>query len=225
MKTHFFALSALAILGASPTNAQEEARCIQANTDRMDLRREALPFPGLDIRIGIAYEGFLQIGDKVFPSPTGDINGSAGPYDAEYNILYIWGYWTNGWINIDTGESDRIRPNLYDPPNDIEDVTGIRRSHALGMQFYSGWTGHRAWLIGPREYRVYKIEGRNLVRIRELEDNHLRYMGDDPLTNLAVFFPRSEGSYPDDLIWFDGERIVDPPRANWLLQKSCAVPE
>lgn len=152
-------------------------------------------------------------------SPVGDLTIVAGPYDPVSRRLYLWGFDKNGWIKIDKvadtwmfGESGTIEPRLYEPANDVEDVTEIERSDVLGIQFYSGFTAPH-WLTGRQSYRVYQIRGEEETRVPELEAGNLRYVGDDPAAGLAVFAPvgASWVNNPEVLAWYDGYEIVKPP--------------
>ncbi|MGR3660931.1 MAG: hypothetical protein ACU0CA_07035 [Paracoccaceae bacterium] len=76
------------------------------------------------------------------------------------------------------GESGMIQPALYDPADDIADVEVIERSEVLGIQFYSGFTSPH-WLTGSQTYRVYQISEAGMSRVKELEGQKFRYLGDD----------------------------------------------
>jgi hypothetical protein len=143
----------------------------------------------------------------------------AGPYDPVSQRLYLWGFDKNGWIEVDEvadswvfGEGGIIEPRLYEPADDIEDVTLIARSEILNVQFYSGYTAPH-WLTGRQSYQVYQIRGLEKTRVPELEAGKLGYVGDDLTAGLAVFAPVGApwGNSPEVLTWYDGSEIVAPP--------------
>lgn len=180
---------------------------------------------GLTPLISIPVEGHLQLsvdgvvqGDPVW-SPTGDFTFSVGPYDAASKRLYSWGYFDSGWIEVfynDTfgywqfGESDTLRPKLYEPADDIEDVQLVHISSALGVLFYSGFTAPH-WLTGSQSYRVYRIDGQEMARLQELEDRKMWYVGDDLINGLAIFAPLGArwSDKPNALMAYDGNQIFD----------------
>lgn len=156
-------------------------------------------------------------------SPTGDFTFTAGPYDPASGRLYIWGWFKNGWVNLNTLEQSDIRSRLYSPADDIDDVTYIKRSDALGVQFYSGWTAPH-WLTGRQSYRVFVLSGTEMTRLRALEELQLRYVGDDPEVDLAVFTNVPSGALrTKDVVWFDGANIVQPPDSLELPIGWCGV--
>jgi hypothetical protein len=203
----------LTLLSASNSNAQSQERCLIPPSGYGSVRLEHDPVDLLDIGIdiGLASEGFLTIGGTVVGSPTGGHTMTVGPYDPASGRLYVWGWFKNGWVNVDTFERSDIRPRLYSPADDIDDVTYIDRSKALGVQFYSGWTAPH-WLTGRQSYRVFVLSGTEMIRLRALEELQLRYVGDDPEVNLAVFSDVTSGALgTNDVVWFDGTDIVQPP--------------
>lgn len=150
----------------------------------------------------------------------GDLTADAGPYDPASQRLYVWGFFQNGWIEVIEaggtwyfGESGTIGPRLYEPADDIEDVTPIERSAVLGIQFYIGYTAPH-WLTGSQSYRVYQISGSEMLRVAELEAGRYRYVGDDLAAGLAVFVPDGvawDRNNLEALVWYDGTEIVSPP--------------
>jgi hypothetical protein len=200
----------LTLLSATNSNAQSEERCLVPDRSGASLEREPTDFLDIGIDIGLASEGFLTIGGTIVGSPTGDHTFSTGSYDPASGRLYIWGWFQNGWVNVRTLEQDDIRPRLYSPADDIDDVTSISRSEALGVQFYSGWTAPN-WLTGRQSYKVFMLSGTEMISIKALEELQMRYVGDDPVTNLAVFTDTTMGYKWNDLVWFDGTDIVQPP--------------
>ncbi len=191
-----------------------------------DMHKEPAAIPGMEPLVSIPSEGTLKLHTassdccSSWRSPAGDFTADAGPYDPVSRRLYIWGYFENGWIEVlqagETwyfGESGTIRPTLYEPADDIEDVTPIERSAVLGVQFYIGYTAPH-WLTGAQSYRVYQISGPEMSRVPELEAGRYGYVGDDQAAGLAVFVPAGSswnGSNTEALVWYDGTEIVSPP--------------
>lgn len=220
-------LCAAALLTPAAQAAGDAERCIsrQHQPTGVGLGRTPAAIRELAPLVSLPAEGRLKLG---FPSsdccsdwvsPTGDLTAVAGPYDPERRRLYLWGFDTNGWIEVDEvagtwmfGAGGTIEPRLYEPADDIEDVTAIARSEVLGLQFYSGFTAPH-WLTGRQSYRVYRISGPEMTRVPELEAGNLHYVGDDPAAGLAVFAPvgASWANSPDVLPWYDGSAIVAPP--------------
>ena len=189
------------------------------------LGENPVSIPGLDPQISKPSEGKIELhsgssaGRDVVWSPVGDFTSAVGPYDPKSQRLYIWAYFSSGWIEIIEesgawrfGDSGTVEPKLYYPADDIEDVTLVTRSEALEVQFYSGFTKPH-WLSGNQAYRVYQNDGETFSRVAVLEESKLRYLGDDPIAQLAVFVPHDLGRTmkSGDLIWFDGQDIVDAP--------------
>lgn len=200
--------TAATLLLVSQSIAQNPERCIVRAEQGVTLEREATDFLGIGTEIGIAYEGFLTIGGVIVGSPTGDFTFTAGPYDPSNQRLYIWGYFKNGWVNLETKEKNVLRPYLYSPKHDIEDVVPVLRSDVLGVQFYSEWTSPN-WLTGRQKYRMFILSEDGMRRVEALEKEHLYYVGDDVLTGLAGFAP--EGRLSEGLVWFDGVSVVRQP--------------
>jgi hypothetical protein len=215
------------ITGLNTTNAtaqdQSEQRCIVPDSPSVNLERDPNDFLNIGIDVGIAYEGFLTIGGSIVGSPTGDFTITAGPYDPSNGRLYIWGYFRNGWVNVHNLERGVIRPSLHQPISDIEDVTFVRRSEALGVQFYSGWTAPH-WFTRRQSFRVFMISGNDMTRVPELEELQLHYVGDDPVLDLAVFASGSPRSLQyDDPVWFDGTKIVPRPEGWERPVQRCRI--
>lgn len=155
-------------------------------------------------------------------SPTGDLSILAGPFDPTNGHLYIWGFFANGWIEVEQvgdvwlfGEQGRIRPLLYGGQTSQDNVSHIKRSAALGMQFYSGYTRPH-WLTGTQSYRVYSVAGPDVLRIRALEIEGYSYVGDLLASGLAVFAAQRrqpEGWPLETLIFFDGSQRVEAPKS------------
>ena len=199
----------LGLLSAAHASAQGKEHCFVPPNNDVRLEREPSDLFDLGITIGIAYEGFLYIDGRVVPSPTGDITIAAGPYDPTSGRLYIWGYDENGWVDLRTLEQGGVRPILYSPASDIEDATYIKRSEVLGVQFYSGWTAPH-WFSRQQSYRVYALSGTDMTRVKALEREQLRFVGDDIEAKLAVFAPVEERSTLgfETWVWFDGTQIL-----------------
>lgn len=198
----------LASFGAAGdfVHAEEPTRCIsrEHQPEGTGLDRGGIPsrVHGLAPMVSLRGEGQIELFDPVSDccdsrmSPAGDWTSLAGPYDPKSRRLYLWGYDSNGWIEVlesgatwSFGESGYVAPTLYFPANDIEDATPIRRSAILGVQFYSGFTAP-FWLMGTQSYRVYQIDGVEMERVAELEAMKLEYLGDDVASGLAVFHPQ-----------------------------------
>lgn len=225
LKIFFGATFVLTLLTATNTNAQSRERCLIPPSGYASVRFEQDPADLLElgVDIGLVSEGTLSIGGTRLRSPTGSWTITVGPYDPASGRLYLWGWFKNGWVNVHTFEQDDIRPGLYSPADDIDDVTYIDRSEALGVQFYSGWTAPH-WLTGRQSYRVFVLSGTKMTRLRALEELQLRYVGDDPEVNLAVFSDVTSGALkPNDVVWFDGTDIVQPPDNLDLPIRLCEV--
>lgn len=220
----YFAMAVMSQGAHAEGNAE---RCIsrQHQPTGVGLGRTPAAIRGLEPMVSIPTEGHLKLNFvssdccSEWLSPTGDLTVVAGPYDPVNQRLYLWGFFKNGWIEVDEvadtwvfGVSGTIEPRLYEPADDIEDVTVIERSEVLGIQFYSGYTAPH-WLTGRQSYRVYQIRGLEQTRVPELEAGNLGYVGDDLAAGLAVFAPAgvSWGSSPEVLVWYDGYGIVARP--------------
>ncbi len=190
----------------------------------------------LEPQISIPSEGMLKLhfgtveGEAVW-SPTGDFIFGVGPYDPDSGRVYVYGWFMNGWINVSNdagvwsfGESGEIRPNLYDPPYDIDDVQDIRRSAELGRQFYSGYTKPH-WLTGYQSYRVYEIIGTEMLRVPILERDMLRYYKDDVNNGLAAFVPVS-ANFRDPaeiLVLYDGAEVTQVNLHDAIANQDCDI--
>lgn len=216
----------MAVLSQGALAEGNAERCVsrQHQPDGVGLSRTPAAIRGLEPLVSIPTEGHLKLNAvssdccSKWLSPTGDWTFFAGPYDPVSQRLYLWGFDKNGWIEVDEVadswvlvESGTIEPRLYQPADDIEDVTPIQRSEVLGLQFYSGYTAPH-WLTGSQSYRVYQIKGLEQTRVPELEAGNLGYVGDDLAAGLAVFAPvgASWGNSPEVLAWYDGSEIVAP---------------
>jgi len=200
-----------------------EAYCQTARTGRAEMP-SGPPYSvaGLPLEIDIPLEGKIRLRDPETGweieawSPTGDFTFSFGPYDPASQRLYIWGYWENGWVEVRSqvletqeviwrfGASGLLEPRLYEPIDDIEDVVPLQPSPATGVIFYQGYTAPH-WLTGGQSYRVYKIDGAEMTLLRKEEARRLAYVGDDPITGMAVFWSAHEG-----WIWYDGDNFIEP---------------
>ncbi len=109
-------------------------------------------FSGLVPKVSIPRKGHVGLHDPTtgevteIRSPAGVLTWHFMDFDPKSSRLYIWGWDEIGWIEIlqkgDTwvfGDSETITPKLYDPPHDIDDVQGVRRSEALGLLFHHGY--------------------------------------------------------------------------------------
>lgn len=215
----------LSLLGNVAIAQTTLVNCILQPAQAERLSSVPVAIAGLDPLVSKPTEGNIKLHTatsdccSMWQSPTGEFTFSAGPYDPVSQRLYLWGYHQNGWIEVDNtssgawvfGESSTIEPSLYSHSDDIEDVTGIKRSATLETQFYSGFTAPH-WLTGSQSYRVYEVRGAEMLRIFELENRVLSYIGDDPTTGLAAFGPLEESwmSNPELLVWYDGIEIVIP---------------
>lgn len=215
----------LSLLGNVAVAQTTFENCIMQPVQAERLSSVPVAIAGLDPLVSRPVESNLKLHTatsdccSMWQSPTGDFTVSAGPYDPISQRLYLWGYYQNGWIEVDNttsgtwviGEGSTIEPKLYSLPDDIEDVTEIKRSAVLGSLFYSGFTAPH-WLTGNQSYRVYELRGTEMLRIYELENSAVRYIGDDPNTGLAAFGPLQESwmSSPELLVWYDGVEIVIP---------------
>jgi len=221
-------------VGAAENDEPSHSCIIQPN-EQVRLSRVPAMIAGLDPQVSIPVEGHLKLhfvssdSSSMRLSPTGDFTHVAGPYDPVSRRLYIWGYFLNGWVEIQKdantwrfGESGKVEPLLYHPADDIEDVTLVERSEALGVQFYIGFTAPN-WLTGRQSYRVYQITGTEMSRVPILEDHKLWYVGDDPASGLAVFAPNGSrwASQPDLLVWYDGTQIVEQVPENSTHYRWC----
>ena len=206
-RTFLVGLLLLMTLTHTTASAENQESCIIPPEMPVNLDREATDFLNIGVDIGKASEGILSIDEAEVVSPTGDFTIAAGPYDPSSGRLYIWGYFVNGWVDVHSLEKGDVRPKLYASADEIEDVTYVLRSEALGVQFYSGWTAPH-WLTRHQSFRVFMMSGEKATRIRALEKLYLHYIGDDPATNLAVFMSL-DGNRA--LVWFDGAEIVKPP--------------
>ncbi len=193
---------------------------------------------GLVPQVRMPYEGALQLalardrdnGSQAW-SPTGDFTSTVGPYDPVSRRLYVWGYFTVGWIEMFPhsgtwlfGERGKIHPRLFDPGDDGkgDSVRFVQRSDILGLQFYEGWTPVH-WLTGRQTYRFFQIAGTQMRRVPELEHRNLRYLGDDLVAGMAVFLP-SDVSWPDrrgKLVWCDGTSVIEPEPDDAIPDTPC----
>lgn len=215
------------LLACAVSAAENEVpfpNCIVQPSGPSSLSRIPAVIPNLDPQVSIPLEGYVKLHfessdtDSMWPSPTGDFTFTAGPYDPASQRLYLWGYFSNGWIEVRQAagglwlfdQSDTIEPLLYYPAHDIEDVSLIERSETLGLQFYSGFTSPH-WLTGSQSYRFYQIAGTKMSRVAALESRNLIYLGDDPSSGLAALAPFGSrwSQNTELLVWYDGVRIVE----------------
>ena len=182
--------------------------------------------PGLLPLVSIPGEGQVALYDPVTQarmlvadSPFGDFTSMLGPFDPETGRLYVWAYFDQGWVEVfragegwEFGASEPVRPRLYDSEDDIDDVRPIDRSHALGVQIYSG-------VLSPvfgsaRGYRFFVLKGEIQRRVPEAEALELRYAGDDPVNGRAVLISPRDPSrlhlLDHDYVWYDGTAIIAP---------------
>lgn len=221
-----FLLLVMGLMSQTAHAEDDMERCIsrQHQPTGVELSRMPAAVHGLEPLVSLPSEGHLRLHSASsdccsnWPSPGGDLTFLAGPYDPVNRRLYIWGFDRNGWIEVveaggtwDFGESGTIEPRLYEPSDDIEDVTVIERSEILGVQFYNGYTAPH-WLTGSQSYRVYQISGPEVSRVPELEAGRLDYVGDDLAAGFAVFAPAgaSWGRSPELFVWYDGTGVVIP---------------
>ena len=218
-------------------NADESnLSCIKRSVAYFSLSRTPTNVFGLEPQVSIPVEGYIKLhinnsdSNSMEWSPTGDFTFVAGPYDPSSKRLYIWGYFRNGWIEVRYeagtwvfGQSGTIRPALYHPADDIEDVEIVERSEVLSIQFYSGFTAPH-WLTGSQSYRVYQISGTDMLRINDLEDRNLHYIGDDLIKGMAVFAPNGSrwGKNPEVLVWYDGVQIIEPASSTAIPNRWCS---
>lgn len=199
-------------------------RCILRQDWTAGITSGPVAILGLTPLVSVPAEGTLKLHTESsdccssWRSPVGDLTSVAGPYDPASQRLYLWGFDENGWIEVAEtagtwifGESGIIRPQLYYPANDIEDVTAIKRSAILGAEFYSGYTAPH-WLTGSQSYRVYRIVGTEMARVPELETKSLVYVGDDLAANAAVFAPAGVSWINNSqvLVWYGQAGIITP---------------
>lgn len=237
----FSLVALLATVPMSPVQARDSATdCIVRPAPSAALRHFHKPATvrGLAPQIMIPREGELQLvpapdrgnGDRAW-SPTGDFTRSAGPYDPVGHRLFVWGYFTVGWIEVQPqsgtwlfGDSGTIKPRLYDRWDDGkgDSVRSVLRSEVLGVQFYAGWTAPH-WLTGHRSYRVYELSGVGMRRVAELERRTLLYVGDDPVVGMAVFFPEGVTplDHPRQFVWYDGASVIEPPSGSIVPNTFC----
>lgn len=215
---------------------EPDLNCIKRPSQNVRLSRVPAKITDLKPQVSIPVEGYIKLHfnnsdtSSMWLSPTGDFTFAAGPYDPNTKRLYIWGYFNSGWIEVQHeagtwlfGQSGTIRPKLYYPADDIEDVEIIERSEVLGVQFYSGFTAPH-WLTGSQTYRVYQMSGADMSRVGELDIRNLRYLGDDQVKRFAVFAPN--GSHwtqdPAVLVWYDGVRIIEPAPGAAIPNRWCS---
>ncbi|KRS16450.1 hypothetical protein [Roseovarius indicus] len=243
LSAFYLALLALILNPVSPLRAETSdtgADCFERPSALAWLHNHGDPVavPGLLPRVRIPVEGFLELvpapgredGERAL-SPTGDFTFAVGPYDPVSRRLYLWAYFKVGWIEVYQssgtwvfGEGGTLRPRLYDSSQDGkgDSVRHVRRSEALGLQFYGGWTAEH-WLTGWRSYRFYQIRGAGMTRVPEIEARGLRYLGDDPVAGMAVLVP-TEGAWADrvgNLVWYDGSRVIEPGAEDSIPGRHC----
>ena len=206
------------------SQTENDDRCLVAPKPDVALSKTPSSVWGLVPKISRPAEGRIALHPDssvghVILSPVGDFTSSAGPFDPVNQRLYLWAFFSSGWVEVTEvagvwlfSDAGIIEPKLYHPAHDTEDVTLVRRSEALEAQFYSGFTEPH-WLSGGQSYQVHMIKGETISRISELEARGLRYVGDDPIARLAVFIPQDVTwkKNANELVWFNGETIVDPP--------------
>ncbi|RBW45840.1 hypothetical protein DS901_01560 [Loktanella sp. D2R18] len=206
----------------------------QWNDAPLAINGRAVSVEGLEPHISIPSEGMLKlhigaVETEAVWSPTGDFIFGLGPYDPDSGRVYVYGWFVNGWINVlddgeiwRFGESGTIHPNLYDPPDDIDDVQGIHRSSVLGRQFYSGYTKPH-WLTGFQSYRVYEIIDTEMLRVPVLERDMLRYYKDDVNNGFATFVSVSANFRdPEEiLVLYDGIEITQVNLRDAISNQDC----
>lgn len=234
-----FSVLALCVWITGATSGHASDACLLPGQTVSPLKRFDVPttVAGLDPDILSPSEGKLQFFFESDPrygpeawSPTGDFSLGVGPYDPVEDVLYVYGYFENGWIEAIEergfwrfGESGVFSPHLNDPPRDRSDsVNGIVRSPMLGVQFYQG-TEQKHWLTRQRYYRVYQVSGSELMRVPELEEGKLRYLGDDPNSGMAVFIPHGapRTEWSSTAVWYDGNSIVKPKPGQVIPVETC----